>query len=261
MSTPGSMSTPQSYPARLAEAAARAAAEAARQWERAATKPGRGGRIVTAATLAWNAAYPLAYAHGYTMLAVRAGAAFEDLHDHLDAAQRPQRAAVRRLVEAAREVRPRHEAMGPPRRVLGIAALAALDRRDGQTAAEAITEAVHREAVMEGGIHGALSAAEDIRSDWRSRTDSAVRAVQVGSLTLAERVDAALAEANRDFVTDWVASAGRRGSTPAEVARASFAVPVTAPTRPADLPTAGRPTAGPASARPGEANTPHRRHR
>ncbi|MEJ3743143.1 hypothetical protein WEI85_07640 [Actinomycetes bacterium KLBMP 9797] len=216
------------YPASLTEAAARAAAEASRQWARAATLPGRRrGRIVTAATLAWDAAYPIAYAHGYTALATRAAATFQELANG-PATDRAQRDAVRQLVQTAHAARPRHNAAPPPpRRVLEVAAIAALNRHDGQSAPQAITEAVHRKAVTEGALHGALTAAGDITTTWRTRTPGPVMATPLGEVTLAEQVNTSFAALNRDLVSEWSSRADQPRLTQAALAHTSFAIPAT----------------------------------
>src|SRR5204863_3558475 len=104
--------------------------------------------------------------------------AFDSRHHRRDAAAQTHPAAVRQLVEIAQAAQPRLAAAPPPpRRVLEAAAIAALDRLDGRTAPEAITQAVHREAVKEGGMHGALSAALDITAGWRAWTDRAALVV------------------------------------------------------------------------------------
>jgi hypothetical protein len=218
------MPGPPQYPASLAEAAARATAEASRRWARAATSPGRGGRIVTAATLAWESAYPIAYTHGYTTLASRAAAAFQDLGP-----------TARELVEAARGASPYHDAApSPPRRVLEVAAIAALNRRDGATAPESITEAVHREAVIEGGLHGALTAAGDIATAWRIRANSTALTTRTGQVTLAEHANMTLAALNRAFSADWVTQADPPPPNPPALARSSFAIPATGATASAE---------------------------
>jgi hypothetical protein len=184
---------------------------------------------VTAATLAWDAAYPIAYTHGYTTLADRAAAASEALRHHPDATTEGQQAAARHLVEIVQSIHPRLGAAPPaPRRVLELAAIAAMDRLDGRTAPEAITQAVHREAVKEGGMHGALTAADDIHASWRATADSAALVVAIGEMTLEQHVKASLATFNRDFITGWVANAGEAAATPVALAGASFAAPALA---------------------------------
>lgn len=225
------MPGPQHFPVSLAEAAARATAEASRRWARAATSPGRGGRIVTAATLAWQAAYPIAYAHGYTALASRAVIAFEEFGQRLGSVAPNHGALVRELVESARSARPRHDpAPQPPQRVLEVAAIAALNRRDGATAPASITEAVHREAVIEGGLHGALTAAGDIATGWRTRTNSTALTTRVGEATLAEHANTILAALNRAFSTDWITEADSPPPSPPALAHSSFAIPATGAT-------------------------------
>src|SRR5262249_11566677 len=152
--------------------------------------PRRGGRIVTAATVAWEAAYPVAYAHGYATLAHWAAEHFHDMHDRLTLAQPAQRQAaeaVRRLIDAAESAVPRRvTAAQPPRRVHEIGALAALDRLDGRTAPEAIAHEVHQYAVRVAGMHGALTAAADINIAWRSHIDPTDLSIPVDGVTLVE---------------------------------------------------------------------------
>jgi hypothetical protein len=233
------MSSP-SYPADLDAAATRAATQASARWAAAATAPRRGGRIVTAATLAWDAAYPIAYGHGYHPLAGRAATTFTDLQQQVHRTPglpAPIGGAVGDLVRIAQAARPASSPGGPPPRdVLGVAALAALDRLDGRTAPDAITEAAHRQAVRYGAMQGALAAAADIYSDWRARTDPQILSIPVDGSPLEERVNATLGRLNRDVVTALVNEATAAVRSAPQVARSSFATPATtAGSPPADI--------------------------
>ncbi len=284
------MPAPPPYPLELVEAAARATAEAARMWAWSETVRRPRGRIVAAAGLAWDAAYPIAYVHGYTTLACRAASEFDRLHYSLrdaGAAFEPAAAAVHRLVEAALVVEPRLPAeptppagsatAGPatlagltepvgaapsartargttpdrvaglgygaaplmPHRVLKVAAAAVMDRRDGCSAPEAVTQAVHREAVRHGVVHGVLTAAGDIYRRWRTHVGGDSSTVPSGQ-TLAEHVNQRLHELDRDLLVGWIAAGRQPIETPAALAGASF----TAPFGTAFSPQAGPPHSG-----------------
>ena len=231
--------------AALAAAAARATAEASRQWERMAASPRRGGRIVTAATVAWQAAYPIAYTHGYTTFAHWLAEHIHDIHSHVStpgSARRDVAAAVRRLIDVAQAATPGQVAVPqPPPRVLETAALAALDRLDGRTAPQAITHDVHAYAIRVAGMNGALTAATDIRNEWRGQTDRSTLAAPLDGGTLAGWVDATFATVNREFITPWVSAPVDVAAKAPALARASFAAPATADTPPAATPPQAQP--------------------
>jgi len=216
----------QRYLSALTQAAVRATAEAERLWAARAASPGRRYRIVGAARLAWDAAYPIAYTHGYTAFATRAAATVEDVLHRDPAWATAPRNALRLLTQAARDARPgKNPPPDPPPSVLEEAAIAVMNRRDGSTAPAAITAAVHRQAIIYGGMHGALAAATDIDIAWRARLGRPTLAAPVGSVSLGERVNALLAELNRDTVAVWMTRTAE--PTPLSLVRASFAAPAT----------------------------------
>ena len=222
------MSASSPYPNALTEAASRASAAATRAWEQAAMTSRRGGRIVSAATIAWNAAYPVAYRHGYLALASRAAAAFSELQQQPAVVGTPQADAVGSLARLARRAQPPPMSAPPPtRRVLAVAAIAALDRLDGRTAPQAVTAAVHREAAKEGGIHGVLTAAADLTVGWRRHVDTALLATAKAGVTLEEHINRTLAGVNQDVIANWVMQGQRLAPTAASLAATSFAEPVT----------------------------------
>ncbi|WP_238005864.1 hypothetical protein KZZ52_41655 [Dactylosporangium sp. AC04546] len=199
--------------------------EATRQWQRAASTPGRARRIVTATRLAWDATYPPAYAYGYATLASHAAGAFDTLRRRFDLSD-AQHAEVRRLIELADRTAPRRqEPPAVPRRVLEAAAIAVMDRRDGRTAPEAVARSVYREAASQGGTDGALRAAEDIYGGWRMWVDRATLHSPVGEKTLEELLNTTFAASNRDLITEWTARCRRFDPAPAAVAGASFTPP------------------------------------
>lgn len=215
MPTPG-------YPSELAEAATHAASQASARWVAAASTPRRGGRVVMAACLAWNAAYPIAYKHGYRTLVDGAIEAFTELQQRSrgDPTTAPHDALCE-LVGIAQRVCPVTDAQSPiPREVLELATMAALDRPEDQTAPEAIAKAVHQEAVRCGTLQGVLAGAADITINWRARVDPALLA---GRSLLAECVNATLGQLNRHVVTTLLLGTGRGAP---QLARSNFAVPV-----------------------------------